>query len=74
MNKEKIIRMANQISSFFKSKKYETSPLEIANHINNFWEPRMRKILLEMIEKKYPGIDNCVLKASSLIRYTKKEQ
>ncbi len=42
-----IVRMANQISDFFAAYPHETAVKETANHIRNFWDPRMRKQLFD---------------------------
>lgn len=43
MSHEKIIRMANQIAVFFESSAdEEDAARQTADHINQFWEPRMR--------------------------------
>ncbi|RVC20881.1 formate dehydrogenase subunit delta, partial [Mesorhizobium sp. M7A.F.Ca.CA.004.04.2.1] len=39
---EKLVRMANQIADFFHSKPREEGIAGVAEHINKFWEPRMR--------------------------------
>jgi formate dehydrogenase subunit delta len=50
MSHNKIVRMANQIATFFKSQP-ENERLEgIASHINKFWEPRMRKQFFDELE------------------------
>jgi formate dehydrogenase subunit delta len=36
-------RMANQIATFFASKPREEGIAGVAEHINKFWEPRMRR-------------------------------
>ncbi|TIS17176.1 MAG: formate dehydrogenase, partial [Mesorhizobium sp.] len=38
--KEKLVRMANQIATFFHSKPREEGITGVAEHINKFWEPR----------------------------------
>ena len=38
------VRMANQIGEFFKSYPEQEALDGIADHINKFWEPRMRRI------------------------------
>ncbi len=43
MSNDKIVRMANQIATFFKSQPEDERVEGIANHINKFWEPRMRR-------------------------------
>ncbi len=39
----KIVRMANQIGTFFLSKPHGEGVAGVAEHINKFWEPRMRR-------------------------------
>ena len=48
--REKIVRMANQIGTFFKSKPHDEGVAGIAEHINKFWEPRMRRQFFEMVD------------------------
>ena len=35
--------MANQIGTFFLSKPHDEGVAGVAEHINKFWEPRMRR-------------------------------
>lgn len=42
MQREKLIRMANQIADFFAPQGDERAVGEIANHLTRFWPPRMR--------------------------------
>lgn len=46
----KIIRMANQIALFFASKKEDEAVAGIADHINKFWEKRMRAEFFTLLE------------------------
>ena len=41
MSPDKMIRMANQIASFFKTQPGEDAPAKVAAHISDFWEPRI---------------------------------
>lgn len=51
MDKSNLIKMANDIGSFFKSEPDRTLAIAgIEQHIKNFWEPRMRKQIVEYIE------------------------
>ena len=43
--REKLVRMANQIAAFFHSRPREEGVVGVAEHINKFWEPRMRRQL-----------------------------
>ncbi len=66
--REKLVRMANQIATFFHSKPREEGIAGVAEHINKFWEPRMRRQMFEMIDAGGKGYDELVLAASPLIR------
>ena len=48
---EKLVRMANQIATFFLSQPEEVRVDGVATHINKFWEPRMRRRFFEMIDQ-----------------------
>lgn len=51
MDVNNLIKMANQIGTFFESMPDRQQALnDIANHIRRFWEPRMRKALLESLD------------------------
>lgn len=66
--RDKIIRMANQIATFFHSKPREEGVAGTAEHINKFWEPRMRRHLFEIIDAGGDGLDELVIAASATIR------
>ena len=46
----KIVRMANQIGIFFQSKPHGEGVAGVADHINKFWEPRMRRQFFAALE------------------------
>ncbi|MBB5515865.1 formate dehydrogenase subunit delta [Rubricella aquisinus] len=50
MSHDKTVRMANQIATFFKSQPETERLTGIADHINQFWEPRMRTELFAMLD------------------------
>lgn len=47
----KLIRMGNQIAIFFSSQDQKTAPEDVAEHINKFWEPRMRSQFFALAEQ-----------------------
>ena len=47
---EKLVRMANQIATFFLSQPEDVRIEGVATHINKFWEPRMRRRFFEMVD------------------------
>ncbi|MCJ8057124.1 formate dehydrogenase subunit delta [Shinella curvata] len=64
----KIIRMANQIATFFHSQPASEGPGGVATHINKFWEPRMRRQLFDLVDNHGgAGLDSLVLQAVPLI-------
>lgn len=65
---DKITRMANQIAAFMASRPAEEGRQGIADHINDFWEPRMRAQLFERIAAGGQGLSPLVLEAAALIR------
>ena len=64
----KIARMANQIGTFFLSKPHDEGVAGVAEHINKFWEPRMRRELFEHIDKGGEGLLPLVMEASKVIK------
>lgn len=51
MNGDQLIRMANQIGVFFESMPDRAEALEgLANHLKKFWDPRMRKAFLLLVD------------------------
>jgi len=64
---EKLVRMANQIATFFLSQPEAVRVEGVANHINKFWEPRMRRDLFEHIDQGGEGLMPLVMEASKVI-------
>jgi formate dehydrogenase subunit delta len=60
-----LIRMANQIGTFFESMPDRAEALAgIAKHLKNFWDPRMRKAFLAQVDgDTHPNIKPIVLEA-----------
>jgi len=53
---ENLIKMVNRIGSFFEAQPdREESLAGIAAHIRNFWEPRMRRALLDFLAQHPDG-------------------
>ena len=66
--REKLVRMANQIGTFFKSKAHDEGVAGVAEHINKFWEPRMRRQFFEIVDAGGEGLLPIVIEASAEIR------
>jgi len=56
MNTEELIRMANQIARFFDSYPEAEARVGVREHIERFWEPRMRRQLLAYIGTDGTGL------------------
>jgi len=64
---EKIVRMANQIATFFLSQPEATRVPGVSNHINKFWEPRMRRQFFEIVDNGGEGLLPLVMEASKVV-------
>jgi hypothetical protein len=64
----RIVRMANQIGIFFESKPHEEGVHGVAEHINKFWEPRMRRHFFEVFDAGGEGLKPIVIEAAAQIR------
>ncbi len=71
METRDMVRMANQISDFFKSYSEKEALEGIADHITKFWDPRMRKDFFEHMEKGGEGFSALVVKAAVLVKKPK---
>ena len=64
-NNDNLVRMANQIGSFFESQPDRSEGLEgLANHLKKFWDPRMRKKLITMFDAKQTEQFSDIVKAA----------
>lgn len=53
MNISHLIQMANQIGAFFSTMPdHQQAVSDLALHIKRFWEPRMRRALLQYVEQE----------------------
>ena len=67
MSPEKMVTMANQIATFFKTQPGDDQAERVAGHIRDFWEPRMRDKLQAHIAEGGEGLDDLVLAAARRI-------
>ena len=72
--REKLVRMANQIADFFHTRPREEGVAGVAEHINKFWEPRMRRQFFEMLDAGTENFDELVVVASARIKRPKTEE
>ena len=67
MDSNDIVRMANQMADFFKSYGNEEGSKDLATHINNFWEPRMREHFLDLFAQGGNAFQPLVLLAATRV-------
>lgn len=65
---DKLVRMANQIARFMATKPPAEGAAGLAAHINDFWEPRMRRQLLALLDTGAAGLAPLVRQAAPQIR------
>lgn len=63
MSPDKMITMANQIATFFATQPGEDQAERVAAHINDYWEPRMRRQLLAHLSEGGDGLRPLVIAA-----------
>ena len=68
MNTDHLVSMVNDIGAFFASESApEQAPRDVATHLNRFWDPRMRRQILEHLHKGGAGLSDLGLRAVSLL-------
>lgn len=68
---EKIVRMANQIATFFKSSGESHAVAGTQNHIAQFWDPRMRAQLFAHLDQGGAGLDPVAMQAAERLAATR---
>jgi len=67
---EKLVYMANQIGTFFKSQGPEKAVVGTAEHIKKFWDPRMRAAIFLHLDAGGEGLDPVARQAVEHLRGT----
>jgi len=57
MSLDKLVYMANQIGKFFASQGQEQAVAGTADHIEKFWDPRMRAAIIAHLKAGGAGLD-----------------
>ena len=63
MDQDLMIHMANQIALFFASYPREEALAGVTDHFKKFWEPRMRKQIIEYVAHGGSGLHELALEA-----------
>lgn len=67
MNPDKLQRMANDIARNLAALG-DGAPAAIAEHLRQFWTPRMRAELLAMVDAGGAGLERLVVQAAGILR------
>jgi len=68
MSPEKLAYMANQIGKFFASQGADKAITGIADHIQKFWDPRMRAAIYAYLDSGGSNLDPAVCEAVRQLR------
>lgn len=65
---EKLVYMANQIARNFATQPPEEAVAATADHIIHFWDPRMRAMILDHLDKGGSGLSDAARQAVARLR------
>ena len=68
MSREKLAYMANQIGKFFVHQKHDLAVASISGHLRQFWDPRMRREILQHFDDPEIRLDPLVREAVAQLR------
>jgi formate dehydrogenase subunit delta len=63
MSPERLVYMANQIGRFFAHQPEAQAVASTADHLKKFWDPRMRKVILDYVDQGGDGLQPLVRQA-----------
>ncbi len=65
---DRLVYMANQIGKFFVTQGADEAVAGTADHLHKFWDPRMRKQILDHVAQGGEGLDPLVKRAVEQLR------
>ena len=68
---DRLVMMANQIGKFFEPQRSGDPVAGIADHLEKFWDPRMRAAILEHLAQGGAGLDGPVREAVGRLKAVK---
>lgn len=69
MSIEQLVKMANDIGDFFRAESERADAVAgIANHIERYWDPRMRRTLIGYAQEGGEGLDELVRAAVATLK------
>jgi formate dehydrogenase subunit delta len=67
MSPEKLVHMANQIATFFESQPGDDRAERVAQHLSDYWDPRMRAQIAEIVRGRDHGLSPLAQEAVRLL-------
>lgn len=67
-NLEKLVHMANQIAANLTAQRVADPVRATTDHIIAFWDPRMRRLIVELHDQGNAGLDETAAAAITLLR------
>ena len=68
MSHDRLVYMANQIGRFFATQPHDAAVAAIKDHLTRFWDPRMRRGILEELANPAAGMDPLVREAVEALK------
>ncbi|HTI66629.1 MAG TPA: formate dehydrogenase subunit delta [Caulobacteraceae bacterium] len=65
---EHLVRMANQVASFFVTQPGDTAALRTADHINAYWVVKMKRDLIDYVDHGGGGLTPAALEAVHIVK------
>jgi formate dehydrogenase subunit delta len=70
MSPDRLIHMANQIGTFFRSQGHDKAVAGVADHIKKFWDLRMKRAIFAHLDAGGAGLDANVRDAIASLKAT----
>jgi formate dehydrogenase subunit delta len=68
MSRDKLVHMANQIATFFETQPGHDQAYRVAQHLRDYWDPRMRAQIAAIAEAPESGLSPLASEAVALLR------
>ena len=62
-----VVRLGNDVARAFRHLPPDDAARAIATHLGKFWDPRMRRALVSLVDQGHPDLDPLLAKAAGLI-------
>jgi formate dehydrogenase subunit delta len=67
MSPDKLVYVANQVATFFKTQPGDEAAAATLNHLERYWEPRMRREFLEYLAAGGEGMSPVTRQAAEMM-------